>query len=90
MELSLYEQTLASVSGGGLTALTMTPFDVVKGKASSTGIRHNFVFSTGSSYGKTNQLLQWAYGSHDLSLWTYEIGRKSGETVRRNRCIHHS
>ena len=38
MELSLYEQTLASVSGGGLTALTMTPFDVVKGKASSTGI----------------------------------------------------
>ena len=38
MELSLYEQTLASVSGGALTALTMTPFDVVKGKASSTGI----------------------------------------------------
>ena len=31
MELSIREQMLASVSGAGITALTMTPFDVVKG-----------------------------------------------------------
>jgi len=30
MELSIREQMLASVSGAGITALTMTPFDVVK------------------------------------------------------------
>lgn len=31
MELTVPEQILASVSGAGITALTMTPFDVVKG-----------------------------------------------------------
>jgi len=42
MELSLYEQTLASVSGGGLTALTMTPFDVVKVRAQATAKPINY------------------------------------------------
>lgn len=32
MELTIPEQIAASVSGAGITALTMTPFDVVKGK----------------------------------------------------------
>ena len=31
MELTIPEQIAASVSGAGITALTMTPFDVVKG-----------------------------------------------------------
>ena len=31
MELTIPEQVAASVSGAGITALTMTPFDVVKG-----------------------------------------------------------
>ena len=32
VELTMKEQMLASISGAGITALTMTPFDVVKGK----------------------------------------------------------
>ena len=40
MELSIREQMLASVSGAGITALTMTPFDVVKGKFAL--YRHHF------------------------------------------------
>lgn len=31
LELTALEQMLSSVSGAGITALTMTPFDVVKG-----------------------------------------------------------
>jgi len=31
LELGVKEQMLASMSGAGLTALMMTPFDVVKG-----------------------------------------------------------
>ena len=30
-KLTIGEQMLASMSGAGITALTMTPFDVVKG-----------------------------------------------------------
>ena len=40
MELSIREQMLASVSGAGITALTMTPFDVVKGTFAL--YRHHF------------------------------------------------
>ena len=46
MELSIREQMLASVSGAGITALTMTPFDVVKGKFAL--YRHHF-FSVATS-----------------------------------------
>jgi solute carrier family 25 protein 39/40 len=42
MELTFTEQTLASVSGGALTALTMTPFDVVKVRAQASAQPINY------------------------------------------------
>ena len=74
MELSIREQMLASVSGAGITALTMTPFDVVKGMVAL--YRHYFskrlsliIFSsslTNVIQTKNCELLQWSNGSFDL------------------------
>ena len=74
MELSIREQMLASVSGAGITALTMTPFDVVKGLFAL--YRHQFtlwlalnLFSsslTNVIKTKNCKLLQWSDGSSDL------------------------
>ena len=70
MELTVREQIAASVSGAGITALTMTPFDVVKGFCFFViSLIFNSMFSSLTDTTKRGQnvaILQRAYGSHYL------------------------